>query len=133
MSSESHARRLLPATLRAAKSFGCLSFGCLLAALGSVGCFKPDDGLEPPLDRIYFPTGIALSPDGSRLYVANSDWDLQFNAGSVQVYDAARLRALLPTFCDADADCNAVGGRCDLTPSTDAGGVERAPTHWCLP
>lgn len=110
----------------------------LLVALGwaastTSACFDPDDGREPPLDRIYFPSAIALSPDGNRLYIANSDWDLQFNAGSVQVYDAARLRSLLPTYCDSDAECSAVGGRCDLTPSADESGVERAPTHWCLP
>jgi DNA-binding beta-propeller fold protein YncE len=110
----------------------------IFVALGWVAsttsaCFDPDDGREPPLDRIYFPSALALSPDGNRLYVANSDWDLQFNAGSVQVYDAARLRSLLPTYCDSDAECSAVGGRCDLTPSTDASGLERAPTHWCLP
>lgn len=107
------------------------ALGCWASAIS--GCFKPDDGREPPLDRIYFPTGLALSPDGNRLYVANSDWDLQFNAGSVQVYDAAALRARLPTYCTSDADCSASGGRCDLTPSADASGIERAPTHWCLP
>jgi DNA-binding beta-propeller fold protein YncE len=96
------------------------------------GCFEPDDGREPPLDRIYFPTGIALSPDGNRLYLANSDWDLQFNAGSVQVYDAARLRALLPTSCESDADCTGPGLRCDLAPGIDSSGVERAPTFWCI-
>jgi DNA-binding beta-propeller fold protein YncE len=103
------------------------------AASTTSACFDPDDGREPPLDKIYFPSALALSPDGNRLYVANSDWDLQFNAGSVQVYDAERLRSLLPTYCDSDAECSAVGGRCDLTPSVDASGLERAPTHWCLP
>jgi Cys-rich repeat protein len=102
-----------------------------LSIASSPGCFRPDDGREPPLDRIYFPTGIALSPDGNRLYLANSDWDLQFNAGSIQVYDAGRLRALLPRQCGADSDC-ASGERCDATPSLDPGGVERAPTYWCI-
>ena len=106
-------------------------FGCLLATLGVTGCFKPDDGRDPPLDRIYFPTGIALSPDNERLYVANSDWDLQFNAGSVQVYDAAGLRGRLPRYCDADAEC-AASERCDLQPSVNADGVGRAATHWCV-
>ena len=126
MSSVSHERRLFPAALRP-----ITSFGCLLATLSASGCFKPDDGREPPLDRIYFPTGIALSGDGNRLYVANSDWDLQFNAGSVQVYDAARLRELLPSYCNADAEC-ASGERCDLQPSVDANGVQRAASHWCV-
>src|SRR5262245_12033346 len=86
-------------------ALGC--WGLAALALSALGCFKPDDGREPPLDRIYFPTGLALSPDGDRLYVANSDWDLQFNAGSVQAYDAARLREYLPRSCNSDSDCNA--------------------------
>jgi DNA-binding beta-propeller fold protein YncE len=105
--------------------------GCLLATVGAVGCFKPDDGREPPLQRIYFPTAIALSPDGNRLYVANSDWDLQFNAGSVQAYDAARVRERMPRSCSTDADCGG-GERCDAEPSVGSDGVERAATFWCI-
>ncbi|HWO13371.1 MAG TPA: hypothetical protein VNN80_27915 [Polyangiaceae bacterium] len=123
----SHERGLLPAALRPTTLFGCL-----LAGLGVVGCYKPDDGREPPLERIYFPTGVALSADGNRLYVANSDWDLQFNAGSVQVYDALRLRERLPRYCDSDADCASGAERCDLQASTDANGLGRAATHWCV-
>lgn len=100
-----------------------------LALCVGLGCYKPDDGREPPLDRIYFPTGLALSPDGDRLYVANSDWDLQFNAGSVQVYDAARLRELLPRSCSADADCTGANEICDLTPGAEPG---LRGTHWCV-
>lgn len=103
-----------------------------LVGIGAAGCFKPDDGREPPLDRIYFPTGIALSPDGNRLYLANSDWDLQFNAGSVQVYDAERLRELLPRYCESDAECAGSNERCDLAPRVDANGVTFAPTYSCI-
>src|ERR1043165_7922060 len=94
------------------------------SALG--GCFKLDDGREPPLDRIYFPTGVALSPGGERLYVANSDWDLQFNAGTVQAFDLQRVRELLPRYCDAHDEC-LPGQRCDL-----GDGGATAPTHWCV-
>lgn len=103
-----------------------------LAGIGAAGCFKPDDGREPPLDRIYFPTGIALSPDGNRLYLANSDWDLQFNAGSVQVYDTERLRQLLPRYCESDTDCAGGAERCDLAPRVGADGVAFAATHSCI-
>ena len=68
-------------------------------ALLATGCFAPGDGREPPLDRIYFPVGVALSPGYTRMYVANSDFDLQFNAGSLQAYDLERLDALLPVYC----------------------------------
>ncbi|HKO91437.1 MAG TPA: hypothetical protein VJU61_09815, partial [Polyangiaceae bacterium] len=100
--------------------------------VGFLGCFKPDDGREPPLDRIYFPTGLALSPDSDRLYVANSDWDLQFNAGSVQVYDAARIRELLPRSCKTDADCLDSSQRCDTGPVDGATEFGISGTFWCV-
>jgi hypothetical protein len=75
---------------------------------------------------------LALSPDGNRLYLANSDWDLQFNAGSVQVYDTGRLRELLPRHCDSDADCEASSERCDLAPAAGPSGVQLAGSHWCV-
>jgi hypothetical protein len=105
--------------------------GALVLYAGALGCFRPDDGREPPLDRIYYPTGLALSADGDRLYVANSDWDLQFNAGSVQAYDAARLRELLPRACSADADCGGANEVCDLAPAAGAA-VGSSGTHWCV-
>jgi DNA-binding beta-propeller fold protein YncE len=55
-----------------------------LALLSS--CASPAQGLRPP-PALYFPVGVAVSPGGAALYVANSDFDLQFNAGTVQVYD----------------------------------------------
>lgn len=128
MSPVSPPKRLVRAFRRPPAILACLPW---LAGVALLGCVDPDDGREPPLDQIYFPTGLALSPDGNRLYVANSDWDLQFNAGSVQVYDTGRLRELLPRYCDTDAECGA-GQRCDLELSLDEAGVERAPTHWCV-
>jgi DNA-binding beta-propeller fold protein YncE len=127
MSPVSHNERLVRAVWRPITILAVLGLSSV-----ATGCFEPDDGREPPLDRIYFPTGIALSPDGARLYLANSDWDLQFNAGSVQVYDAARLRALLPQSCEADTDCAGSGQRCDNAPGTDDSGAERGPSHWCV-
>lgn len=60
--------------------------------LGAQGCFAPGDGPEPPLDQIYFPVGVAVTPDQTQLMLANSDFDLQFNAGTFQVFDLAALR-----------------------------------------
>jgi Cys-rich repeat protein len=93
---------------------------------GIVGCFPPDEGRPVPLDRIYFPVGIALSPKKSWMYVANSDFDLQYNAGTVQVYDLAKLRRLVPRYCRTSDDC-ASGKVCDA----DAIGTT-APTHRCV-
>jgi len=128
---EGQTKRLVR-TARQSAAKSVLPWSCCLGLLGFAGCFKPDDGREPPLDRIYFPTGLALSPDSDRLYVANSDWDLQFNAGSVQVYDAAALRQLLPRSCKDDADCSGPNERCDTAPAADATEFGTSGTYWCV-
>ncbi len=101
-----------------------------LAALSMAGCFPPDDGIEPPLDRLYFPVNIATDETSQHLFVANSNFDLQFNGGTVQSFDLERLRALIPKPCDADTDCAEGVERCDLDPTPENGG---APVHWCVP
>ncbi|MEB2311474.1 MAG: hypothetical protein OZ921_13375 [Sorangiineae bacterium] len=100
----------------------------LAAALLLAGCYSPGEGVNPPLRRIYFPVGLAVSPGNSRLYVVNSDYDLQYNAGVLQAYDLERIRALLPVVCDADSDCPA-DQRCDSSPSAQNGGT---PSRWCV-
>lgn len=89
---------------------------------GAVGCFPPGDGRPPPLDHIYFPTGIVLSPSHRWMYVVNSDFDLQYNAGTVQVYDLDALRQTLPTYCNGDADCVGASG----------GATCDEASHWCF-
>jgi hypothetical protein len=92
------------------------------------GCFPPGEGIEPPSERIYFPVGLALDGDADFLFVANSDFDLQFNAGVLQSYDLERVRAVVPRVCSSDADC-ASGLRCDDRASDDNGG---AASHTCV-
>lgn len=108
-----------------------------LALLGvaTAGCFPPNNGRSPPLDRLYFPVGLATNPDASRLYVANSDFDLQFNAGTVQAYDLSKLRQAVPQGCMRNEDC--VRGPdgsvrnyvCDTTPSAENG---QSPSFFCV-
>ncbi|MCA9598800.1 MAG: hypothetical protein KC776_36060 [Myxococcales bacterium] len=99
-----------------------------LASAVLSGCVDPGAGVEPPLNRIYFPVGLAISPGATRLYVANSDFDLQFNAGSLQAMDLQRIRELLPKYCTGDSECD-TSERCDLTASDANGGI---PSHWCV-
>jgi hypothetical protein len=61
-------------------------------ALSLAGCFPPGEGIEPPRDRVYFPTGVALTGDRNVLLVANSDFDLQFNGGTLQTFDVGSAR-----------------------------------------
>ncbi len=97
----------------------------LLLLLG--GCFPSGEGVDPPTDRsVYFPIGLALDADASHLFIANSDFDLQYNAGTVSSWNLDVLRALLPQTCASDADCELVEGKphCDLE-----GAV---PSGWCV-
>ncbi|HVW25965.1 MAG TPA: hypothetical protein VHC69_11395 [Polyangiaceae bacterium] len=68
------------------------------------------------------------------MYVANSDFDLQFNAGSVQVYDLEAIRNKVPVYCNDDTVCTDKGYvSCDLTgKGTASGGKDGAPTHRCV-
>jgi hypothetical protein len=60
--------------------------------LAAVACYSTGDGTAPPPLRLYFPVGLAVSQGGSTLYVVNSDFDLQYNAGTVQSYRLTQMR-----------------------------------------
>lgn len=92
------------------------------------GCIDPSAGVEPPLSRIYFPVGLAVSPSATRLYVVNSDFDLQFSGGAVQALDLDRVRESVPRSCSSDADCDAAR-RCDDQPTIENGGIA---SGWCV-
>jgi hypothetical protein len=105
--------------------------GLLVAALGVSGCFAPGDGIEPPLDQLYFPVNLTTDESKTHLFVVNSNFDLQYNGGTLQSFDLNRLRELVPRACESDGDCAGVAGtRCDLEPSAENGGT---PERWCVP
>jgi hypothetical protein len=64
-------------------------------ALGLSSCILGAEGLPPIPSQIYFPTGLALSAGRTALYVANSDFDLKYTGGSVQLFDARAMRAAI--------------------------------------
>ena len=75
--------------------------GSRLAALGFLvagsavagsACYSTGSGSPPRLDNFYFPVGLAVPPLGNALYVVNSDFDLQYNGGTVQAYDLPQIR-----------------------------------------
>ena len=65
----------------------------MLVSMLLAGCFDTDKGPAPPPNSFYYPTGLTASPAGHALYVANSDFDLQYSAGTIQALDLDRLRA----------------------------------------
>jgi hypothetical protein len=89
--------------------FRSAAFGLLFVA-----CYSSGEGKSPPLDRIYFPVGLAIDRAKEKLYVANSDFDLQYNAGTIQAFDLERIRSLIPHECETDADCTGLDHKlCD--------------------
>lgn len=112
--------KLARALLQTPRVFGVGLAASILGGLGVAGCFVDSEGLPPPVEGFYFPTGLAASPGGRVLYVANSDFDLQYNGGTVQALDLQRLRKralalqglLTPgdgAAADVRAACQAVG------------------------
>jgi len=57
-----------------------------------VSCYATGQGSDPPLDQLYFPVGLAVSHGGSVLYALNSDFDLQYNGGTIQSLDLRAIR-----------------------------------------
>jgi len=75
--------------LRAA---GALCGAGLLVGL-SPGCYPSGgEGTQPPPNAFYYPVGLAVSAAGNILYAVNSDFDLQWNGGTLQSYDLFRVR-----------------------------------------
>lgn len=75
--------------LRAAR----LGLGAALAALATPACYpEGGNGTAPPTDSLYYPTGLAVSKGGNVLYAVNSDFDLQWNGGTLQSYNLFQIR-----------------------------------------
>jgi hypothetical protein len=83
------ARRLAFLLMRAGlASAGGIAVGSLVPACYTGG----GGGTNPPTATFYFPVGLAVSSGGNALYAANSDWDLQWNGGTLQSYDLFLIR-----------------------------------------
>ncbi len=66
--------------------------GAVVAAWVAPACYNAGNGTQPPTNTFYFPTGLAVSTGGNVLYAANSDFDLQYNGGTLQSYDLFQIR-----------------------------------------
>ncbi|MET0794640.1 MAG: hypothetical protein ABW061_24175 [Polyangiaceae bacterium] len=125
-----------------------------VTALVSASCYSPGDGQPPPLDKLYFPTGLALDepfrfdgtlatmeadiragkpsseprPSAGYLYVASSDFDLQYRSSSLLSYDLGLLRQAVPRSCTELKDCEP-DEVCD-SKATAANG--QVPSYFCV-
>jgi hypothetical protein len=83
------ARRLVFLLIRAGSASAALA-----VVSGAIASCYPDGGggTDPPTDTFYFPVGLAVSSGGNALYAVNSDFDLQWNGGTLQSYDLFLVR-----------------------------------------
>ncbi len=63
-------------------------------------CEKFGTGEEPCVQQIYFPSGIAMDPDGDVLYVTSSNADLRYSGGAVHALDTLRFECAASFFRD---------------------------------
>src|SRR4051794_21595507 len=77
-----------------ARRWGAVATLCFVPLLGvtTASCYSTGDGSPPPLRSLYYPVGLQVSQGGTVLYAANSDFDLQYNGGTLQSYDLALIR-----------------------------------------
>ena len=86
---------------RGLRLLGVLGLGGALALRLVPACYSAGDGSAPPDKNLYFPVGLAVSEGGNVLYAANSDFDLQWNGGTLQSYDLHLVRKhTLRAICD---------------------------------
>ena len=67
--------------------------GAPVALSQNVACYPAaGEGVDPPAFSFYFPVGLAVSKGGNVLYAVNSDFDLQWNGGTIQSLDLRMIR-----------------------------------------
>ncbi|MDF2691726.1 MAG: hypothetical protein K0S65_109 [Labilithrix sp.] len=97
----------------------------LLAGLvADSGCYDTGDGTAPPLEQFYFPVGLRVSHGGTVLYAVNSNFDLQYNGGTLQSYDLRLIRQHTLLAIKNPADPNLPL----LRPNSPAGCPDEPPT-----
>jgi YVTN family beta-propeller protein len=79
--------------LAACAATGAVTFGLACAAIA--GCTASAEDVRAPQDQLFFPTGVAVTPDEKTLFVANGNSELRFDSGSLSVVDVATVENVL--------------------------------------
>lgn len=88
-----------------------IALGLGLAGVAVTGCNLTQTGEAPPPNTLNYPIAVALSGEAGEparyMLIANSNFDLRFNAGTLQVFDLDMVRARLsdcPAPCELPLD-----------------------------
>ncbi len=66
-----------------------------LALAGGAGCTASSDQVRPPADQIFFPTGLALSPDRGALFVTSANSDLRYDSGTITSFTISEIATMV--------------------------------------
>ncbi|MBS1123267.1 MAG: hypothetical protein H6Q90_5495 [Deltaproteobacteria bacterium] len=94
----------------------------LLGGLGLglvAGCTASADQVRPPGDQIFFPTGAAIAPDESQLFVANANSELRYDSGSISVFDLQNIDAVVDAWITNQTVPDGCAGDLDHTETLD--------------
>lgn len=96
------------------------------AIVGAIaGCTASADAVQPDDLRFFFPTGVVVSPDGSKLFIANANSDLTYSSGSISVLRLPSVEAVVAGWLASEA---IPGSECDDDDDDDEYDV---PDHAC--
>jgi DNA-binding beta-propeller fold protein YncE len=56
-----------------------------------LACTAAESEVRPPQDELFFPTGVAVSPDESVLFALSANSELRWDSGTVTVFDLAAV------------------------------------------
>lgn len=73
----------------------CCALVCALGGAGAAGCTASAEDVRAPQDQLFFPTGLAVTPDGQFLFVANANSELRYDSGSIGVVDLDVVRNVI--------------------------------------
>jgi hypothetical protein len=79
---------------------------CVLCALSALAaaCTASAEDVRPPSDQLYFPSGVAVAPDDSVLFVANANSELRYDSGSITVIDLHAVEAAIAAWTSPGKD-----------------------------
>jgi hypothetical protein len=84
-----------------------------------VGCTASAEDVRPPDDEIFFPTGAAIAPDESTLFVANANSELRYDSGALTVLDLANIDTVVAAWTTSHTTPEGCQGDFDHTETLD--------------
>ncbi len=81
----------------------------LLPVLLLAACTASEVEVAPPRYDLYFPTGLAVSPDERYLFVVNANSDLRYSHGTLQVFDLEQIDQLAAAWSRGEVPATCAG------------------------